>query len=1167
MHRSFLCLALTASVFPTTLAQSPRPRPAAPAKGANALQAGFLHPPDSAKPRVWWHWMGGNVTQAGITADLEWMRSANIGGMQMFDGEMGTPLFLDHPVIWMTPEWKADWRHAAAEADRLHLEMAMAASGGFSETAGPWVKPEQSMKKYVWSATTVTGPSHFSAALTHPPSNDGKFQDMPQVLGLTLSTPVGLPGAKPRPPAPPEEPTPTYYADTFVVAYRIPGSQAAMDSLRPTVTSSAGSIRSIDGSALMDGSWNKTVSLSFPKGQPSGWIQFEYPRPFLARAISIGVRAGPSFSGIGLPQGEVEASEDGRTWRTLLEIPGPGESLSVNLPIRTWSLPETTAKYYRVVIDAPKPSPMLAMLGMSPANSVELSEIQLHSGPRVNYWEDKASFGIAPGAASQETPAVSSDAAIHPADVIDLTSKMRPDGSLDWDVPAGNWTILRFGYALTGEKNHPATREATGLEVDKLSHADVLSYVQQYTKMISDTAGPYFGKSFRYFLMDSWEAGQENWTENMAAEFRKRRGYDMTPYLPALTGRVVESAAVSDAFLWDFRRTIADLLAENDYGLATQYFAQHGIGLEAEAMGTALPTTGDGLLNKGQVTIPMGEFWTPLPGQPDTPEHPADVREAASASHIYGKPLAATESFTTMPFVTPWGQSPFYLKPLVDQAFAAGINRIVYHTADEQPFTGDAHKPGMTLGFFGQDYGRNITWAKQAVAWDTYIARASYLLQQGKYVADVAYFCGEGAPVTVPFWKPIQPAAPLHYGYDYVDADVLLHGATVHDGRLVLASGMSYRLLVVPDDEREMSLPLLRNLHQLVSAGMVLLSPKPLASPSLSDGLNSAAETRTIAGEMWGSEDEARAGRSVGQGKVFTGMPIEDVLAALQLAPDVTYDAPENAGLPVNYPLPKGNSEEPLVWIHRRTQDADIYFLSTQLPHAFDIRVHFRMTGRAAELWRPGTGRSEPASYSIVGGQTTVPLHMEAEGSVFVIFRGHGSPDGRAIPALKIRSLATIDGPWQLTFPPNWGAPPQIRLASLESWTASSDPGVKYFSGTATYSKTLTAPKEWFQQGRKIMLDLGAVREIAEVRVNGVPAGGILWKVPYQADVTRQMHPGVNHIEVSVTNLWPNRMIGDLQPGVTRTYTFTDFYPFKKDSPLLESGLLGPVRVLAGRRH
>ena len=495
---------------------------------------------------------------------------------------------------------------------------------------------------------------------------------------------------------------------------------------------------------------------------------------------------------------------------------------------------------------------------------------------------------------------------------------MKPDGTLDWDAPPGRWIILRLGYSLTGEVNHPATPAATGLEVDKLSAKDVQAYVEEYAKMISSAAGPYYGKSFQYFLMDSWEAGQENWTEDMMPEFARRRGYAMTRFLPVLTGRVVGSRAQSEAFLWDFRRTQADMLAENHYSLAAKYFAKQGIGLYAEAMGTSMPTTGDGLLNKGQVTIPMGEFWTPLPDQKDSPAHIADVMEAASAAHIYGKPIAATESFTTRPNVTPWGQSPFYLKSLADQDFARGINRIVFHTSDVQPFVDGAHKPGMTLGPFGQDYTRNITWAEQAQAWNMYLARCSFLLQQGKPVSDVAYFYGEDAPATVPFWKKLEPALPAHYDADFVNADVLFHGATAEGASYVWPAAWSIDLLVLPSDLRLVSLPLLRSIHALVEQGAVLLGSRPSGTPSLADGADAQAEVDKLSADLWGSGDEAAQGHSFGKGKVYSGRSIEDVLAAGGVRKDLSWSAPQNAGQDVAYSLPGADSDEDLIFIHRR---------------------------------------------------------------------------------------------------------------------------------------------------------------------------------------------------------------------------------------------------------
>ena len=1124
--------------------------------GAQSLEQQFRNPPDSAKPRAWWHWMSGNVTEGGITADLEWMHRVGIAGMQMFDGDMGAPLFVDKPVTWMSPEWKSAWRHAAAEADRLHLEMAMAASGGWSETAGPWVKPEQGMKKYAWSETVVEGGRRFKGTMPRPPATVGKFQDLEPAPPRELHPDLTLAGAHVQPTEPQRPPRPDLYQDAAVIAFPAPADE--VNATRPEITCSCGTI---DGAALTDRSYAGIVRVPFGDDNHA-WVQYAYAEPVTVQAIQVGAAAAVQFSGPAMPSGRIEASDDGQTWRKLADVPGPAGANSVNFPVRTFSIEPTKARYYRLYFIAPQRDPLRPPpAGTAWPPPVRLTEVALMAAPRVNRWEDKADFGIlAPGSDPQGAD-VQPGEAIDPDKVIDLTGKMRPDGTLDWDAPAGKWIVLRLGYSLTGEVNHPATPAATGLEVDKLSAKDVQAYVEEYVKMISGAAGPYFGKSFRYFLMDSWEAGQENWTEEMMAEFARRRGYAMTKYLPVLTGRIVGSRAQSEAFLWDFRRTQADMLAENHYGLATKYFAKFGVGLYAEAMGTSMPTTGDGLLNKGQVTIPMGEFWTPLPDQKNPPTYAADVRETSSAAHIYGKPISATESFTTRPNVTPWGQSPFYLKGLADQDFARGINRIVFHTSDLQPFTDDAHRPGMTLGPFGQDYTRNITWAEQAVAWNTYLARCSFLLQQGKPVSDVAFFYGEDAPATVPFWKKIEPALPRHYDFDFVNADVLVHGATATPGKLRLASGMEYRLLVLPSDLHMISVPLLRAIHTLVDQGAVLLGRRPEGSPSLGDGPNAKAEVEKLAADLWGTGDESASGHRCGKGKVYSGKSIEEVLAAEDDSADLSWKTPENVGEDVPYPLPAGDWDEDLIFIHRRDGERDIYFVSTQKHHGFDVKAAFRVTGKTPRLWHPESGETEPVSYATEQDHTVVPLHFDAQGSVFVVFEGSEAAPSRTAPETQFAKLASVDGGWKVAFPPNLGAPPQADFPSLISWTQSSDAGVKYFSGSATYSKQVDAPKEWFKPGAKVVLDLGTVKEMAEVEVNGKPVGGILWMPPFRVDVTQTLKPGANQISVKVTNLWPNRMIGDLQPGVTKTYTWTDFRPFKADSPLLESGLLGPVTV------
>ncbi len=427
-----------------------------------------------------------------------------------------------------------------------------------------------------------------------------------------------------------------------------------------------------------------------------------------------------------------------------------------------------------------------------PAREYTLTEAVLHSGGRVDRWEDKAAFSLLFEYETVPTPAVPSAAEIRRSDIVDLTAKMAKDGTLNWEVPPGKWTILRMGYSLTGSKNRPAPPSGLGYEADKLSRKYMEAYFHGYIDPIAQALGPLFGKSLRYLMMDSWEAGAQNWTDEMMNEFRARRGYDPTPYLPAMAGRVVESADVSDRFLWDFRRTLDDLFAENTYGTMAEMARQRGIGIYAEAAGVSLEIPEDTLLNKSKVEIPMGEFWVHA-------LHPElmyyqDVRGAASASHVYGKKLVATESFTGGGY-----EAPYTLKKIGDYWFAQGVNRIVFHTSAHQPLD---TKPGNTM--VGTHINRNITWAEQAKPFMTYLARNSFMLQQGLFVADLAYLLPEGAPSTMPIWGAgLQPAPPDGYDYDYINTDVLLNRLSVkEDGRLALPDGMSYRVLVLPEIDR-----------------------------------------------------------------------------------------------------------------------------------------------------------------------------------------------------------------------------------------------------------------------------------------------------------------------------------------------------------------------------
>ena len=1109
----------------------------------DVLERAFKEPPDSAKVRVWWHWMSGNVTKEGITLDLEWMKRVGIGGVQHVEADLGTAQYVDKPLKLLSPGWRDAFRYAADECHRLGLDMTTNISPGWSESGGPWVKPEEAMKKAVWSEARVEGPRKFTGKLQPPPSVNGTFQNLERPRPV-ITPPEMAAGAKPTPtPTPTPVPYPTYYADSAVVAYRLPEGEVLMADLHPQVTSSGGTI---DLATLVGGNLNKTVALPFPEDDKPAWIQFKFAQPFRTRAFSIAIlREGDDA----IPKGEVQASEDGTNFFTLVTLPGPAHE---GAPLRTFSFPETTARFYRVLLTPPPhptPSPATdipAMRGPAPPKEFRIAEMEFHSGARVHRWEEKAGFGTMFEYDSVPTPAVPPAAAIPSASVVDLTSLMAKDGSLEWDVPAGKWVILRLGFSLTGATIHPAPPDETGYEVDKLSHKHVESFLHGWVDPLAETLGPEFGKTFRYFLMDSWEAGLQNWTDDMLNKFRNRRGYDPKPYLPVLTGRVVESAEVSDRFLWDLRRTIADLVAENHYGEVAEFLHQRGLQVFAEAAGVGFPTIQDALQNKGRVDIPMGEFWTEEKPGEFRPEYAADLREASSAVHIYGKNLVGAESFTAY-LIDDWGP-PSTLKELADFALALGVNCFCIASSVHQPFV-EGHKPGFTLSIFGQHFTRNITYAEQAGPWMSYLARCSNMLRQGMFVGDLAYYYGEGAPVAVPYWEKVKPEPPEGYAYDYLNTEVLLTRMSVENGRLVLPDGMSYRVLVLPDTLNRLTPPVLRKIRDFVLAGATVVGPKPTTSPSLTSYPSADDEIRVLANEVWGDCD----GRTItehafGKGKVYWGKSLQEVMEAVKTPPDFEYNRPK--------------VDTFLVSIHRRSTDVDIYFVANRADRVEDVEISFRVEGKAAELWHPDTGEIEPAEYRIANGRTTVPLRLDPWGSVFVVFRHPAARASRTLPHPVRTVLTTIEGPWDVSFPPNWGAPPSIHLEGLTSWTKHSDEGVKYFSGTATYTKEIEARQEWFRPGAKLVLDLGEVKEIAELSVNGKPLG-ILWKPLFQADVTAALKPGRNHLEIKITNLWLNRLVGDRQPSAEKKYTFITFQHYTKDTPLLESGLLGPVRLLA----
>jgi hypothetical protein len=860
------------------------------------------------------------------------------------------------------------------------------------------------------------------------------------------------------------------------------------------------------------------------------------------------------------------------------------------------------------------------------------------------------------------------------AKIITLTTKMSPDGRLQWEVPAGSWTVLRLGHTPTGAVNAPSPVSGRGLECDKLSKEAIELHFNAFIgKLIADSK-PRAGKTLIATHIDSWETGSQNWTPRLREEFRRLRGYDPLPYLPVMTGRVVESLEISERFLWDLRLTISDLLLENYAGHLRTLARRHGLRLTIEAYGD---TTCDNLAYAGRADEPMGEFWS-WPGFMAA----GTLIEMSSAAHVYGKPIVGAEAFTAGDGER-WLYHPGNIKAMGDRAFCLGINRFVVHRYALQPWKN--RRPGMSMGPWGLHYERTQTWWEQSGPWHAYLSRCQFLLQKGLPVVDILYLAPEGAP------RSFNPPPSLNragYKADVCPTEALLKRVTVRNGRLTLPDGMSYRALALPGSE-VMTPTLLRKLEELAEAGALIVGNRPLKAPGLTGYPACDDEVQRLAERLWTS------------GKMIADRPVEKALAAKGVAPDF-------------------QSNRPLEFVHRRIGDTEIYFVSNPLPHAVNAECTFRVRGKRPQQWEPETGRIAPVVFYRAEREVTrLPLRLEAGDSVFIVFRTVGgladpvtrlTRAGRAIwpvpsrnvrivirralwgpegdqtrtrdvtaqvqrmvdggrhsflvaelaqegdPAVNVVKTLRVEyetqgrmqtvratdpepitfalpddaaptarleasengririvtgeagvyeakrqsgarlrfrvaaaprdralsGAWELAFAPGGGAPPVLTLDRLISWSEHADPGVRFFSGAAVYRKTFRAPDPLPDRSQRVFLDMGRLETMAKVKLNGRDLG-IVWRAPYRVEITGLLRPGTNRLEVLVTNLWINRMIGDehlpedsarhpdgtlrewppwLQadrPSPAGRFTFTSWRLWRKDSPLQPSGLMGPI--------
>jgi hypothetical protein len=757
--------------------------------------------------------------------------------------------------------------------------------------------------------------------------------------------------------------------------------------------------------------------------------------------------------------------------------------------------------------------------------------------------------------------------------VVNLTSRMKPDGSLEWDAPPGDWTVMRIGHAWSGSKPGPAVGGSTGPEIDYLNKEAVRFHYNAMVKRIKESVGSAAAGTLVATHVDSWEGGGQNWTAEMPAEFRKRRGYEIETFLPVLAGRVIGNLQLTERFLWDLRQTVSELMVENYVAEFQRMTRESGLRLTFECY-----TTGGNDLDAANfVDEPMAEFWSPL----EANGFKASTKSMSSAAHLNGRVIVGAESFTA-DHAERWLRHPANLKPLADFAFSQGINRLVIHRYAAQRFLQPA--PGLQMGPWGQHYERTNTWWEWSLPWHTYLSRCQYLLRQGKPVADVLDLQAEEQ------LRRFQQRNLAGYDYTACGPDSFMR-MKVRDGRWIAPSGISYRLLVLPDSET-MSIARLKHLIEGVRAGAAVFGLPPQATPGLTGYPKADAELKRLTEELWGTGTPVPE-RKVGDGFVFTGQSPETVLARLGLAPDFS-------------------SDRPLIWNHRHMDGADVYFVANGSAGAVQAKATFRVTGKQPELWNPETGAIEAMdAFQINDGTTTVPLQFEPHGSVFVMFRKPAVGSGNAMTelppssdkiivlnarygvlddpqktrdvAVKVQALVDggnlsfsvgdlakdddpaygmvktlevtyssggksfrvsgrdtefitiepfqsnegeIPGSWEVSFDPKWGGPDKVVFEKLEDWSKRPEAGIKYYSGTAVYRKTF--PYQASDSKSKIHLDLGKVAVMARVKFNGRDLG-ILWKPPYRFDITPLVKAGDNELEIQVVNLWPNRLIGDEQ--------------------------------------
>jgi len=1056
---------------------------------------------------------------------------ASIGIGEAFIGNIYQADTTPGSVKALTQEWWEMVEHAVLEGGRLGVHIGLFNCPGWSQSGGPWIPPEKSMRYVTYSETRIKGPMRFQQRLPAPAA---------------------------------------FFQDIAVLAF--PSPQADDDRLMDY----APKIRAVPALPSVD-KWfdtdlNSAASFQAAGGQRADTLSVEISlaRPLTARSLSI--FPGPFAFKAGCDL-QVQ-SEDG-SWRSIKQFTFDRSNPSVQVgPMVQGAVVETfPAQAGRT----------FSVLFRDIKGKAGLAEIHLSAAARVERYTEKQLGKMFPSPQPlwdaylwpRPQEPESEKLIVLPDQVKDISRFLQADGVLTWEVPEGEWILLRTGMAPTGVKNSPASPEATGLEVDKMNRQAAEHHFNAYIGELLRRVPPERRQAFTHIVADSYEMGSQNWTDCFRQAFVQQYGYDPVLWLPVLSGRIVASAEQSDRFLWDVRRLVADLVAQEYVAGLAEVAHAHKLKLWLENYGHwGFP--GEFLQYGAGADHLSGEFWAT--GDLGSIE----LRAASSASHIYGMPVVSAEAFTGGPaFVS----HPYALKKRGDWAYTEGINHFVLHVYIHQPW--EDRKPGMNA-WFGTEFNRHNTWFAQSKSWIDYLRRCHFLLQQGNPVADIAYLIGEDTPKMTGVRRP---ALPSGYDYDYINNETILHRLQVKDHRYVLPNGASYAVLVLPDRDT-MRPELLKKIVELTAAGGILLGAPPSRSPSMKDYPACDRAVKELAAELWESCDGVTRRRAVfQQGRVYRNVELDALLREVGLAAD--FSAPE---------APE------VLYTHRRSGDVDIYFLTNQSERSLSIDPLFRVHGKQPELWNPATGETTlTARFVHLAEGTRVRLQLEPRGSLFVVFQkksaknptvtkilfngeeadlpvrllkngtaqlevqGSGSyqlffSDGhkQTLDSVRVPCPQLLTGPWQVRFVDGGASLQSVRFDSLFSWTDHPDANIEYFSGTAVYEKIFDLPAGCKQEGETLLLDLGDVGVMAQVAVNHIPVAE-LWKPPFMAEVGPYLQPGSNHLRITVTNVWKNRLIGaqrDVQKQLSSDEPYLA-YPLRlrPEEPLTPSGLIGPVQL------